>query len=473
MTRRNLLWLIVIATVSLLCYRKADSEHRTRYGRMFGTFTEVLEQIERKYVEEVDERELFEGALDGLISKLDPYSAYYAPLAAAESRASLNQEFGGIGIEVTIDRETKILTILSPLPGTPADAAGIRPGDKILKINDESTEGFTMEDTVKRLRGKAGEPVRLEILHEGEEKPVELKIVRAVISVDSVLGDRRRPDGTWDFTLEGHPGIGYVRVTTFGIKTADELYDALTELKAQGMKGLVLDLRGNTGGLLEEGAVRVSNLFIKEGRIVSTRGRDRKELVVKEATGKAPFTDFPMVVLVNRFSASASEVVAACLQDHGRAKIVGERTFGKGSVQTVIEIEGGKSELRLTTASYWRPSGRNIHRAKNATEKDEWGVTPDKGFAVKPTDEQLLAMLRRRRARDAINVKSASAAEGKPVPKASDDKKPASDKEADNKDTDKKDDTPAAEEKPFDSSDITIDPQLSKAVEYLEGRIGK
>lgn len=467
MTRRNLLYLIVIAAVSLLCYRKADSEHRTRYGRMFDTFTEVLEQVERKYVEEVDERELFEGALEGMVSQLDPHSAYYPPQAAAESRASLNQEFGGIGIEVTIDRETKVLTILSPLPGTPAYEAGILPGDKILRINGESTEGFSMSDAMKRLRGKEGEPVRLQVLHETESEPTEITIVRAVIQVDSVLGDRRRPDGKWEFMLEGHRGIGYIRITTFGVKTADEVHDALDQLQAEGMKALVLDLRGNSGGLLEDGAVRVCDLFIKQGRIVSTRGRDRREILVRDASGRAPFADVPMAVLVNRSSASASEVVAACLQDHGRAVIVGQRTFGKGSVQSVIALEGGKSELRLTTASYWRPSGHNIHRGKNATEQDEWGVTPDKGFDVKLTDDQALAMIRRRRQRDAVWRAGMSAArpalrdgEAKPRDGASADgqtARPAADA--------------AAELPPLDPGDLSVDPQLAKAVDYLEQKL--
>jgi carboxyl-terminal processing protease len=432
MPRRNAFLLLVTLVVSLICYQRAHS----RFGRMFDTFSIVWQNVETKYVEPVDDRKLLEGALEGTIRALDdPYSGYFPPQEAAESRASLDQEFGGIGIEVSFDRDTKMLTVGSPLVGSPAYNAGILPGDKILKINDESTEGFQLADTVKRLRGKAGESVRLTILHEGQEDPIEVEIKRAKIQTDSVLGDNRNADGTWNFMLPGKDKIGYIRVITFGKRTADELKAALEKLDQEGMQGLILDVRNDQGGLLYE-ALATCKLFVKEGRIVSTRGRDGVIVATYDADGTASYTNFPMAVLANQFSASASEIVAACLQDHHRAIVVGQRTYGKGTVQSVIPIEGGKSELRLTIASYWRPSGVNIHRAKGAKPTDVWGVEPNPGYDVKLSDKELVDLNRHRRQRDVLRLPGVAI--GKP-------------------------DDPQADD-PF------LDPQLKKAFEYVVER---
>ena len=271
MPRRNLYALLVIAIVSLVCYQQADSAHRSRYGRMFDAFVEVLEEVDEHYVERVDDRELFEGALQGMVSQLDPYSSYLGPAEATESRQSLDGEFGGIGIEVSFDRETKMLTVLSPIAGTPAYEAGVVAGDKIVRINDESTEGFTLDDTIRRLRGRPGTNVQLSVLHEGEKTPVEITVRRAIIQVDSVVGFRRKADGSWDYWLPGKPRIGYLRITTFGKKTSDELHTLLAKLTGDGMQALVIDLRNNSGGLLNI-AVDVADLFVSSGRIVSTVG---------------------------------------------------------------------------------------------------------------------------------------------------------------------------------------------------------
>ena len=403
MPRRNLYALLIIAIVSLVCYQQADSAHRSRYGRMFDAFVEVLEEVDKHYVEQVDDRELFEGALHGLVAQLDPYSSYLGPAEATESRQSLDGEFGGIGIEVSIDRETKVLTVLSPIVGTPAYEAGVQAGDKILQINGESTEGFTLEDTIRRLRGRPGTSVQLSVLHEGDKEPVDITVQRAIIHVDSVVGFRRQADGSWDYWLPGKPRIGYLRITTFGKKTGDEFRKLLADLTTSGMQALVIDLRNNSGGLLNI-AVDIADLFVSSGRIVSTVGRDHAELERFDASGHGPYTQLPLVVLVNQYSASASEIVAACLQDHGRAMIVGQRTFGKGTVQSAIahRTEGGKSVLRLTIATYWRPSGRNIHRGRRAKPSDAWGVLPNPGFDVPLTDQQLAEVLRRQRQRDVV-----------------------------------------------------------------------
>lgn len=401
MPRRNVYLLLAALAVSLICYHKADSANRNRYGSMFETFTTALGEIRDKHLYAVDERKLFEGAMRGMVDQLDPYSGYAGEDETREFHESLGQEFGGIGIEVSWNDKNNSLTVLSPIVGTPAYEKGMMSGDQILKINGESTEGFTLHDAVRRLRGKPGELVRITVAREGEKVPRELEIRRAVINVDTVLGDRRNPDGSWNFTLEQAPDVGYVRITQFGEKTVDEIKKALVSLKALKVKGLILDVRGNPGGLLSA-AHEICDLFVKEGVIVSVKDREENEHQRYEATGEAAYPDLPLVVLVNHFSASASEIVAACLQDHKRAIVVGERSWGKGTVQTPIELEKGKSLMRLTIAGFWRPSGKNIHRRPNDTDDDLWGVTPSPGFEVKLDEKQELEIAKLRRQRDIL-----------------------------------------------------------------------
>jgi carboxyl-terminal processing protease len=223
---------------------------------------------------------------------------------------------------------------------------------------------------------------------------------REMIQVATVLGDKYKDNAEWDFLIDEKDKIGYIRLTHFSRRSGDELLDALRALQKDGMKGLVLDLRFNPGGLLSQ-AIQICDFFVEEGRIVSTKGRNTDERVWDAHKG-GTFSGFPMVVLVNRYSASASEIVSACLQDHKRAKVVGERTWGKGSVQNVIELEGGASALKLTTASYHRPSGKNIHRFPNAKDTDDWGVMPDEGFKVEFNDKQLSEYVDYRRDRDVL-----------------------------------------------------------------------
>ena len=371
------------------------------YYELMKVFVDSFEQIERNYVKEVDRRELVEAAVRGMMEKLDPYSNYISPDDLSRFNAVVEQEFGGIGIQVSVDPQTRRLTVMTPLPGTPAYRAGMRAGDQIIEIEGKSTEGFSLEDAVKMLKGKAGDAVTIGILHSGAPKVEQMTIVREIIHISTVLGDTYNADDSWNFMLDADKKIGYIRLTAFSRNSTHELEDALTRLRNLGMKALVLDLRFNPGGLLSA-ATEISDLFIEEGKIVSTKGRNTEERVWN-AKKSGSFADFPMVVLVNRYSASASEIVSACLQDHKRALILGERTWGKGSVQNVIELEGGKSALKLTTASYHRPSGKNIHKFPGAKDSDEWGVMPDTDYRIDFSNEELQNYLEYRRDRDVLS----------------------------------------------------------------------
>ncbi|HVU88092.1 MAG TPA: S41 family peptidase [Pirellulales bacterium] len=405
MPRQNLVVLVIAAVVSIVCFRQADSAHRSEYGRMYDTFAEVLKEVDAYYLRKVENQQLFEGALQGIMGRLDPYSAYIGPDQFAEFVATLEQRFGGVGIEVTINAETGALEVTTPLADSPAFAAGVRAGDIIKKIDGRSTEGLVPDDIdeiVGRLRGRQG-VVQLTVMHKGETEPVEISIGRAMIPVDSVLGDARDAENHWDFFLAGEERIGYVRIANFGENTERELNEALAWLAERNVRGLILDLRNNRGGVFDQ-AVATCDLFLKEGRIVSTRGRDGVEIKAEEASGNAPYAELPLVVLVNQHTASAAEIVAACLQDHGRAIVVGQRTYGKGTVQNVIRLEGGRSLLKLTTASYWRPSGQDIHRYPDIKDQEHWGVQPNAGYEV-PLDEAATNELaRRRHQRDVIRA---------------------------------------------------------------------
>ena len=296
------------------------------------------------------------------------------------------------------------------------------------------------------------------------------------------MGDHRDDHDKWDFMFDAQQRIGYVRITAFSRETLQEVERALETLKKQKMRGLVLDLRFNPGGLLKS-ATDIADLFVADGLIVTTRGRNTPPREVS-AHKDGTFEDFPMVVLVNRYSASASEIVSACLQDHHRAIVIGERTWGKGSVQNVIDLEGGKSALKLTTASYWRPSGKNIHRFPDAKETDEWGVMTDKGYEVKLTDAEMNSLLSYRRQRDILLVNHYKSDDEKPAKDDktddADDKKQADDANANEKPADKKagEKKPAANAEPAkepagEKSTKFVDRQMEKALSYLSAELAK
>jgi carboxyl-terminal processing protease len=397
MPRRNYLVIFCAVVVSLLCYRAAD---RNPLGR---SFAEVADLVERRYVGQVDRDALWSGAVRGMLGELgDPYSIYIDPKRAAELEEALSQEFAGIGIQ--LDDRLSRLTVLSPIVGSPAYRAGVLAGDVIAKIDGQSTRGMKYADAAARIRGKPGEAVQLTLERPGQNQPIDLPpIKREVVNVDSVLGDTRDDRDKWNFLIQKNPNIAYVRIVTFGERTVEELKAALEKLRAEKVQGLVLDLRYNRGGLLPA-ARGVCNLLIPEGKpIVSTRGRDHQVLEKYAAEGGEKFLDFPIAVLVNEGSASASEIVAACLQDNGRAVVIGERSYGKGTVQNVIPLQGSLGVLKLTTADYWRPSEHNIQRHRDAKESDEWGVSPDKGMEVKMSEPDAQKWMLWRRDRDVVH----------------------------------------------------------------------
>lgn len=423
---------------------------------------DTLDQIEQNYVKEVTRRQLIEAAIKGILNELDPYSSFIAPERLDQFRTAVDGNFGGIGIQ--IDVRNRRLVVISPLAGTPAHRAGILAGDQIIEIDGESTKGIELDEAVRQLKGETGSDVTLTVLHPGKTEPEKITVTREIIRVKTVLGDRRKEDDTWEFMLDRQKQIGYVRVTAFSRDTAQQLRAALDELNKESLRGLILDLRFNPGGLLSS-AIEVADLFVSEGRIVSTKGRDpEEEDRFWDAHKEGSFEGFAMVVLVNRFTASAGEIVSACLQDHDRAVIIGERTWGKGSVQNVIPLEKGRSALKLTTASYLRPNGKNIHRFSDADEDDEWGVAPDDGYELKLTDEEMLALVHERHRRDVLRPKATEPAEAGP------DEPPQPDEPTPNRQDEP---APADEEPPEQEPSEVVDAQLQMAVDYLTAELAR
>ena len=317
-------------------------------------FTNILSIVKKNYVEDVETKNLVNGAINGMLSSLDPHSAYLTPELYKELQMDTQGRFGGLGIEITV--KGGILTVVSPIEDTPAAKAGVKPGDQIFKIEDEFTKDMTLVDAVKKMRGPKGTKITISVKREGVPELINFTLMRDTIRVQSV---RSR-------NLE--EGYGYIRLAQFQERSDRDLQKALEKMAAEkaGLKGLVLDLRNNPGGLLTQ-AVRVADLFLDSGMIVYTEGRIESQKQKYFAQKDGSWMDFPMVVLVNGGSASASEIVAGALQDHKRAVVLGTKTFGKGSVQTILPLDDN-SALRLTTARYFTPKGRSIQAM---------GIVPD------------------------------------------------------------------------------------------------
>jgi len=358
--KRVLAGLVIVVTtlvvfIAIGSQRRSSAEAKGNDYESIELFTDVMAIIKKSYVEEVDTKKLVYGAINGMLASLDPHSSFMSPETYKEMKIDTKGAFGGLGIEITI--KDGILTVISPIEDTPAFKAGIKSGDQIFKIDDKFTKDLNINEAVKRMRGVKGTKVILTIMREGFEKPKEFSLVRDIIQVKSVRS--RMLDS----------GYGYVRIAQFQEKTDEDLTKALKSLqdenKAQ-LSGLVLDLRNDPGGLLDQ-AVRVADHFVEDGLIVYTEGREKDSKMQFSAKkgGKEP--NYPIVILINGGSASASEIVAGALQDHKRAIVMGTQSFGKGSVQTIIPLSDD-SGLRLTTARYFTPKGRSI-QAK--------GITPD------------------------------------------------------------------------------------------------
>lgn len=319
------------------------------------TFTDVFTRIKNNYVEDVSDEELLEHAIRGMLSGLDPHSAYLSPEQFDELRVGTTGQFGGLGIEVGM--EDGFVKVVSPIDDTPAQRAGMKSGDLIIRLDDKPVKGLTLNDAVKLMRGKPGSAINLTVIREGADKPLKIEIVRAIIKVNSVK-NRLLDDG-----------FGYVRISQFQTKTPQDLNKAIKKLKSESngkLHGLVLDLRNNPGGVLSA-AVGVSDAFLEDGMIVYTDGREEDSKLRYTASGGDILDGAPVVILVNGGSASASEIVAGALQDHHRGVIMGTQTFGKGSVQTIQDLPSGGA-VKLTTARYFTPSGRSIQAE---------GISPD------------------------------------------------------------------------------------------------
>src|SRR5262252_6517469 len=325
--------------------------------KQLNLFGEVFERVRADYVEKPDDSKLVQSAINGMLAGLDPHSSYMDPKSFRDIQVQTRGEFGGLGIEVTM--EDGLIKVVAPIDDTPAAKAGIMANDIITQLDDSAVQGLTIDQAVDKMRGPVNTKIKLTIIRKGSDKPIEVTIVRDIIHVKSV---RSHPEGA---------DVGYIRVTQFSERTTDGLKQAINDLNSQlgtdKIKGYILDLRNNPGGLLDQ-AISVSETFLERGEIVSTRGRNPGETQRFTARHGAMIKGKPLIVLINGGSASASEIVAGALQDQKRATVIGTRSFGKGSVQTIIPLGGGNGALRLTTARYFTPSGRSIQAT---------GITPD------------------------------------------------------------------------------------------------
>lgn len=381
MKRERMAWIVCLSLIALLAMQLPGSLAQREDDYAFvRTLVDIHRQVQANYVESTDPEKLRKAAIDGMLSELDPFSVY---IPAAQQKAfdeAIDGSFQGVGIQLN-QQDNGQIEVVSPIDDSPAFKAGVMAGDIIFKINGESIEGMRLPDVIKRVSGLPGTEVKIRVRRGSAEK--EFTLTRQQIVVPTVKGYRRKQDNTWDYFVSEDPRIAYIRITQFTGDTYDKLRAALTDCLAAGMKGLVLDLRHNPGGRLES-AEQILDMLVPHGVLVSTKGRNRPE-DVRLATGKGVLPYFPMIVLVNGSSASASEIVAGSLMDNKRALVMGTRSYGKGSVQELIPLDQKSGELKLTVAYYYLPSGRLVHRKKDATD---WGVVPQISIPVDPATEE-------------------------------------------------------------------------------------
>jgi carboxyl-terminal processing protease len=459
MSQRNLAWLIVVPMAVLFTgvftYTAPPPEQDYK---MVRTVVDVLAEVDKSYYRELtaeEKKKLVEDMINGGLHTLDPASVYFNEEQLKQFSQDNKGTYVGIGALLGIDAKTNTLMVASPIPDSPAMEAGLQAGDLILKIDGKTSEGLDVESARGKIKGEPGTSVTLTLLRPGAAEPFDVTLPRREIVSHPVKGVRRKADdpSRWDYIGDPQYKIAVIRLVEFTRPTTKEIDEALKEALAAGAKALVLDMRGNPGGLLDE-AEHISDRFLAEGVIVRTRGRHDTGRDIKAKNDGTAWEDagkLPMAVLVDRASASAAEIVAAALQDNGRAVVVGERSYGKGSVQRSIELPGGTA-LKLTTEIWLTPNGKHIHRTPQAKAEDDWGVKPNDGFEVKMTDEQVVQYFLHLREAELIKKAPADAP-----------KQP--EKQAE----------PPAKPKPGELPKLDPnfkDPVLEKALEYLRGKVG-
>ncbi len=441
MPRFNMFAIWIVALVSSFCYQQVEHRRESIF------LTEAIDTIRDEGLEDVSRQELFNAAMSGMTERLDRFSRFIPRDQKELFEQQVENHFPGIGIRIRRrpNEQTQEIELFveDTVIGNPRPAhdAGLRSGDRIVAVNGQVIVGkeqvgegeIPVSESINHIKGPAGTKVDITVLRDGKRQT--FAVTRQEIDVDTVLGDTRDAEGKWEFDYAADPRIGYIRIDSFSERTLGDLNKALEMLQEKkAIQGLIIDLRDNPGGYLST-TVEMCRRFIDDshfdGLIVSTRDRFGKDHDVYRATGDGALTRFPMVVMVNGESASASEIFSACLQDHKRAIVCGTRSYGKGSVQKMIPMERGRSILKLTTNSFWRPSGRQIHRMEDDTDEDEWGVLPDDGFVVPLTDEENERRLKERNERDIAEIESTGALPTDPL----------------------------------------FDPQLAKAVEYLQNQL--
>jgi carboxyl-terminal processing protease len=434
MSGKSLKILFVGLALCLACYFNAA---RYRPGRDVAYAIDIITD---SYVDPISQADLKQAAMQGMLESLDPHSSFVSEKSLGRFNEIFEQRFAGLGVQVEGPPIRPAITVITTLFNSPAFRAGLMPGDLIVQVDGIDVRSMDTSEVSKKISGTVGSEVLLGIDRSGER--LNIQATREFVDVESVTGDRRRADGTWDFQLQSAPQIAYIHSDLFGEKTAREIQSALESLEGK-IDAVILDLRDNGGGLLQA-AIEVCDLFLDEGRIVSTQGRRQTSIESIDAQrGTVVPTSVPIAVLINSNSASASEVVAACLKDHQRAVIVGQRSYGKGSVQSIIPVEGGRAAIRFTTAYYFPPSGQRIHRKPKDTDSDPWGVLPSDGAEVLLSEEQNRQAIERMRRRSDPLRNGALA--NHPLSKVDDP----------------------------DDQQIAQDPQLVRAIEILQAMVSK
>lgn len=411
MSRWNLAWLLVLPAIVILGVAvTASAPPPDRDYQLVRTVVDVLAEVDKNYVRELtddDKKKLVSDMINGGLGRLDPHSEYFTKEDYESFESQTEGQFGGVGIMLGIDPKTSLLKVESPMPGTPAYDAGIQSNDLIMKVGDRSTENMRIDEARKLIMGPPGTTVTLTLFPEGGKAVRDVTLTRAKIEVHPVKGFARKPDdpARWDYLADPANKIALIRLEGFTERSDKELIAAIADAEKAGAKALVLDLRDNPGGLLSQ-AVKISNLFLPGGKIVSTKDRNGSGREWKADPAKVLWpADKPLAVLVNKQSASASEIVASALQDNKRAVIVGERSYGKGSVQKLFQLPHGQDAVKLTSEVWLTPNGKNIHRWPTSKDSDEWGVKPDAGFEVKLTPEERLAYIVHMRQLDQVKGK--------------------------------------------------------------------